>query len=61
MAPIDAQECPLCRARTDGITERTSCIGASEERLSHDTQLGGIVNVVAGLVRFSKRAASPSA
>ena len=34
----------------DGITECAFCVCAGEERFSDETQLGGIVNVVAGLV-----------
>ena len=34
----------------DGIAECAFCVGAGKERLSDESQLGGVVNVVAGLV-----------
>jgi hypothetical protein len=43
---------PAASGANDGITEHAFCISTSEERLTHETQLGGIVNVVAGLVSF---------
>ncbi len=34
----------------DGIAECAFCVGSGKERLSDETQLGGVVDVVAGLV-----------
>ena len=36
----------------DGIAECAFCIGAGQDRLSNEAQFGGVVDVVAGFVRF---------
>ena len=36
----------------DGITERTFRVRAGKERLPDEPKLGGVVNIIAGLVRF---------
>jgi hypothetical protein len=41
---------PVVPGPNDGIAKYAFCICAGKERLSDETQLGGVVNVVAGLV-----------
>ena len=39
----------------DGIAECAFCVGTGEECFPDESQLGGVVNVVAGFVRFEAR------
>ena len=39
----------------DGIAECAFCVGTGEECFSDESQLGGVVSVVAGLVLFEAR------
>jgi hypothetical protein len=41
---------PVVAGANDGIAECAFCVGAGKERLSDETKLSGVVNVVARLV-----------